>query len=127
MHYPTNNHPYNHYQQQSFDESMHIGRQVDEDEAGPFAPPPQQFTQAQIPQPFYTSSFQPPQIRARLCNCLGSWGLIGLRQQGPFGREFWFFPVAIRRNSVTGYIWISGRRQRVRLNFSQIRNFICFG
>lgn len=126
-HHSMNNHPYNHHQQQSYADSMYIERQTEEDEAVPFAPPPQQFAQSQIPQPFFTQFFQPPQLRTRLCNCLGRWGLLGLRRQGPFGRDFWFFPVAIRRNSVTGFIWINGRSQRVRFNFSQIRNFICVG
>lgn len=124
---PMNNHPYNHQHQHSLDESNYVERQMEEDEAGPFSPPPQQFAQSQIPQPFFTQTFQPPQIRARLCSCLGNWGLLGLRSPGQFGRDFWFFPVAIRQNSVTGYIWVGGRRQRVRYGFSQIRNFICTG
>jgi hypothetical protein len=123
------NHPYNHHHQDSYDEPLYVDRPNGEDEEdGPVGPPPQQFIQqSQIPQPFFTSSFQPPQLRARLCACLGNWGLLGLRRQGQFGRDFWFFPTVIRRNSVTGFIWIRGRRQRVRYEYSQIRNFICFG
>jgi hypothetical protein len=123
------NHPYNHHHQDSYDEPLYVDRPNGEDEEdGPFGPPPQQFIQqSQIPQPFFTSSFQPPQLRARLCACLGNWGLLGLRRQGQFGRDFWFFPTVIRRNSVTGFVWIRGRRQRVRYEYSQIRNFICFG
>jgi hypothetical protein len=124
--HPMNNHPYNHHRQNSYDESMHVDRPNGEEDEGPFSPPPQQFTQSQIPQPFFSYSYQPPQIRARLCGCLGNWGLMGLRQQGQFGRDFWFFPIEIRRNSVTGYIWVGNRRQRVRYGLSQIRNFICF-
>ncbi|MCM3733669.1 hypothetical protein M3196_18625 [Fictibacillus nanhaiensis] len=123
------NHPYNHHHHDSYDEPLYVDRPNGEDEEdGPFGPPPQQLIQqSQIPQPFFTSSFQPPQLRARLCACLGNWGLLGLRRQGQFGRDFWFFPTVIRRNSVTGFIWIRGRRQRVRYEYSQIRNFICFG
>lgn len=126
--YNQNNNPNSHYNQHSYDENLHITRQQDEDSAeGPVSAPPFQFTQAQIPQPFFTTYYQPGQLRARLCNCLGNWGLMGLRRQAQFGRDFWFFPTAIRRNSVTGYIWMGGRRQRARFEFSQIRNFICLG
>ncbi len=121
-----NNHPYNH--QHSIEDSQYLERQIGEDDEGPFSPPPQQFAQQyQFPQPYFAQSVPPQQIRSRLCSCLGNWGLLGLRQPGQFGRDFWFFPVEIRRNSVTGYIWLYGRRQRVRYGFSQIRNFICVG
>jgi hypothetical protein len=123
------NHPFYHqsHDSHSHEEPMYVDRPNGDEDEGPFGPPPQYFQQSQIPQPFFTSSFQPPQLRARLCACLGSWGLLGLRRQGQFGRDFWFFPTVIRRNSVTGFLWIGGRRQRVRYEYSQIRNFVCFG
>ncbi|MFC0189493.1 hypothetical protein ACFFJY_14410 [Fictibacillus aquaticus] len=89
--------------------------------------PPQQFSQSQVPQSFFTAPpASPQQIRSMMCRCLGRWGLMGLRSQGPFGRDFWFYPSEIRINSVSGYIWRGNRAQRVRYNYNQIRNFMCF-
>lgn len=94
------------------------------DRQAPTFPPPQQFTQ-QIPQTFFSNILTTNQIRSSMCQCLGRWGLLGLRFQSPFGRDLWFFPTEIRQDSVSGYTWQSGRSQRARYNYSQIRNFIC--
>lgn len=96
------------------------------DDDAPAYGPPQQFAQ-QVPQSFFTNSLQTNQIRGWMCQCLGKWGLLGLRFQGPFGRDIWFYPTEVRVNSVSGYTWQGGRRQRVRYNYNQIRNYMCFG
>jgi hypothetical protein len=128
-----NNNPYNHYHQHSSDsyaEPVNVDRPDGFEDDIPTTPPPQPLTQQfsqQIPQGFFTTQAQSYQIRSIMCRCLGNWGLLGLRFQGPFGREIWFYPTDIRRNNVSGYTWQNGRRQRVRYNYSQIRNFMCFG
>jgi hypothetical protein len=123
--YPHN--PYYQQSEESFNESTYVDRPDGED--APSSPPPQQFTQQfaqQMPPQFFSTTAQPNQLRSMFCRCLGRWGMIGLRFQGPFGRDFWFYPTEIRKNSVSGYIWQHGRTQRVRYNYSQIRNFACF-
>ncbi|WP_028401336.1 hypothetical protein [Ectobacillus panaciterrae] len=130
--------PYMNYNQQpqynlqnpgyeSFDEI----RDVDDDEVyrpddaedAPTTPPPSQMPA--LPATFATP-VQTGQIRPLMCNCLGRWGLLGLRMPGPFGRDFWFYPTEIRKSGVSGYIWRSGRRRKVSYRYSQIRNFMCF-
>ncbi|WLR51950.1 hypothetical protein LC040_03295 [Bacillus tianshenii] len=93
-------------------------------EGAPTSPPPSQIPPAQTAA--FAGPVQTGQVRSRLCACLGNWGLLGLRTQGPFGKDFWFYPSEIRAESVTGYTWQSGRARRVRYRYSQIRNFMCF-
>jgi hypothetical protein len=121
MYYQYSSNPYigyNHF----IDDFSHDVNTVDRQ--APTFPPPQQFAQ-QIPQTFFSIVLPSNQIRASMCQCLGRWGLLGLRFQTPFGRDIWFFPTEIRQNSVSGYTWQNGRSQRARYNYSQIRNFIC--
>ena len=61
-----------------------------------------------------------------MCRCLGDSSYSGLRFQGPFGRDIWFYPTDIRRNNVSGYTWQNGRTQRVRYNYSQIPQLYVF-
>jgi hypothetical protein len=124
MYYQYTPDPYSGYYQLPMNSSNDSQHFVDFDRQGPTFPPPQQFMQ-QVPQTFFSSILQPNHIRSTMCQCLGRWGLLGLRFQSPFGRDIWFFPTEIRQNSVSGYTWEDGRSQKARYNYSQIRNFIC--
>ncbi|MFD0770438.1 hypothetical protein ACFQZ1_16960 [Bacillus sp. CGMCC 1.60114] len=116
------------YQQPSY-QPFEDTREIDDDvyrpddaEDAPTTPPP---AQAPAAPAAFSSPIQTFQIRSAMCNCLGRWGFIGLRRQGPFGRDFWFYPTEVRKNGVVGYIWITGRRRKVSYRYEQIRNFMC--
>ncbi|SMQ84788.1 hypothetical protein SAMN05444673_6090 [Bacillus sp. OV166] len=129
--------PYSNYAQQpdyhlqnSGYESVYTSRDTDDEvyrpddaEDAPTTPPPAQMPA--LPATF-SGAAQTGQMRSWMCNCLGKWGLIGLRMPGPFGRDFWFYPTEVRKNGVSGYTWRLGRRQKVSYRYSQIRNFMCF-
>lgn len=91
-------------------------------EDAPTTPPPPQMPS--FPATF-SGTAQSGQIRSWMCYCLGKWGLLGLRRQGPFGRDFWFYPTEIRINGVTGYAWQGGRPRKADYRYLQIRNFMC--
>lgn len=112
--------PYNGYN----DFSANYTNVFDDERQAPTFPPPQQFAQ-QVPQTFFSNFLPTNQIRSVMCQCIGRWGMLGLRFQSPFGRDLWFFPTEIRQNSVSGYTWQGGLSQRARYNYSEIRNFIC--
>ncbi|MCM3596734.1 hypothetical protein M4D55_13260 [Metabacillus idriensis] len=120
MYYQYTPVPYSGYNDLS---ANHTSLYGDERQAPTF-PPPQQFAQ-QVPQTFFSNFLPTNQIRSAMCQCIGRWGLLGLRFQSPFGRDLWFFPTEIRQNSVSGYTWQGGLSQRARYNYSEIRNFIC--
>ncbi|MCD7034156.1 hypothetical protein LRR81_07910 [Metabacillus sp. GX 13764] len=101
--------PYEGYRPESFADS-------------PQTPPPGQIPT--LPESF-SAAPQSGQVRTRMCSCLGKWGLLGLRFQSPFGRDFWFYPTDIRINSVSGYVWQGGRTRSETYRYSQIRNFMC--
>ncbi|WP_026568297.1 hypothetical protein [Bacillus sp. UNC41MFS5] len=121
--------PYNHLQNSgygSIDETRDVDEEVyrpDDAEDAPTTPPPVQMPT--VPATF-SGTAQTGQMRSWMCQCLGKWGLIGLRMPGPFGRDFWFYPTEIRKNGVSGYTWRLGRRHKVSYRYSQIRNFMCF-
>ncbi|XDZ00567.1 hypothetical protein AB8E30_04160 [Bacillus manliponensis] len=133
--------PYVNYNQQPYDQypsyqSFEDIREIDDDvyrpddaEDAPTSPPPAQQPAAPAQQPAAPAAFSSPiqmwQIRASMCNCLGRWGFIGLKGQGPFGRDFWFYPTEVRQNGVSGYTWQAGRRRKVSYRYTQIRNFMC--
>lgn len=131
MYFPYTNYPqqpYYHMQTpgyQSFEDTRELSDDVyrpDDAEDAPTSAPPQQ--QPSVPSAFYAPA-QPGQIRSLICNCLGRWGVIGLKEQGPFGRDFWFYPTEVRTNGVSGYTWQAGRRRKVSYRYTQIRNFMC--
>ncbi|MFI8708327.1 hypothetical protein ACIGHG_14845 [Bacillus sp. NPDC077411] len=110
---------------QSFEDIREIDDDVyrpDDAEDAPTSAPPAQAPS--VPSTF-SSPVQMGQIRSLMCNCLGRWGFIGLKGQGPFGRNFWFYPTEVRTHGVSGYTWQAGRRRKVSYRYSQIRNFIC--
>jgi hypothetical protein len=120
----------NYHLQNSGYESVYNTRDTDDEEYrpddaedAPTTPPPAQMPA--LPATF-SGTAQTGQMRSWMCNCLGKWGLIGLRMPGPFGRDFWFYPTEVRTNGVSGYTWRRGRRQKVSYRYSQIRNFMCF-
>lgn len=130
MYFPhPNYHQPQYYPQNPNYQSLGDMREIDDDvyrpddaEDAPTSAPPAQPPSA--PSTF-SSPIQMGQIRAAMCNCLGRWGFIGLKGQGPFGRDFWFYPTEIRTHGVAGYTWRAGRRRKVSYRYSQIRNFMC--
>jgi len=86
-------------------------------QAGPPTAPPPSFVPAQTQQAG-TFAVDPGGIR----RCMFRYTYVWLRN----GRQFWFYPTFVGRNSVSGYRWTGFRWVYFGISLRQIQSFTCF-
>ncbi|MGM8211286.1 hypothetical protein ACLIBH_00685 [Virgibacillus sp. W0430] len=82
----------------------------------PSAPPPN-FTPTQQQQGFQTYAVDPGAIRG----CLYRYTYIWLKRDA-----FWFYPIYVGRNSISGYRWVGYRWVYYGIDLNHIESFQCF-
>ncbi|MGM8364961.1 hypothetical protein ACLIBG_05680 [Virgibacillus sp. W0181] len=85
--------------------------------SGPPAGPPPGFTPVQQQQDFQTFAIDPGAIRG----CLYRYTYVWLRRDA-----FWFYPVYVGRNSISGYRWTGNRWVYFGIDLDKIESFQCF-
>ncbi|WP_336769636.1 hypothetical protein [Bacillus bombysepticus] len=84
---------------------------------------------ANIP-PLIPQSFDDPltccEKKRGMCNCLRRWTFVRLYETGPYGNDFFFFPIKVCKNGVKGYIFVDGQRITICILYKDIYNFMCF-